>query len=554
MPTLPIAAWRGQGRLQEVTGPDLAFDDEELLTALESFGQQPCDTTVAEISHTTAGWPVAVYLWSTFGRGGLHPESSVSEYLDAEVLDPLPARLKEFLRDIAGLDVVNHELARHVTGLDDSAQLLHALRERSLLLGGADDDWYHPHALLHEHVRARLHAEDPRRLSGLHAKAAEWFFEEGYPEQAVKNAILSADTAVMGSIIWTAGRDALLRGRSSSARRWLDAVGEERISQSTRLSVTAGWTAMGQSDFSRVPHYLPPALASIPEGWMSDLDDRDLEPHLALLIATTGHGLSGARECAQLARRAHDAMFNQDPTRPLAKLIEGLNLALIGDPAAVPVLMRTAALATSLGVPTTSVEANAVLGLVYMADGEDTRACDAIETALALFAQYDLAVHPTASSVMALATVALRSVRGRTEELQQAIADLNARGEQAAELLPWYRPLAQRVLALACVRSGRPERGRMAVSPHDDHDDECALCHKFSVRVRHEEARTTPLARLTPAEMRVWDLLTSRLTLSEIAAELYLSRETVKSHTGSIYRKLGVASRREAQDLAETWT
>ncbi len=44
-----------------------------------------------------------------------------------------------------------------------------------------------------------------------------------------------------------------------------------------------------------------------------------------------------------------------------------------------------------------------------------------------------------------------------------------------------------------------------------------------------------------------------RMTLAEIGQTLFLSRETVKSHTASIYRKLNVQSRRQAQDLAETW-
>jgi len=54
--------------------------------------------------------------------------------------------------------------------------------------------------------------------------------------------------------------------------------------------------------------------------------------------------------------------------------------------------------------------------------------------------------------------------------------------------------------------------------------------------------------------MRVWGLLHGRMTLSEIGEALFLSRETVKSHTVSIYRKLGVSSRREAQDLADSWS
>jgi len=46
-------------------------------------------------------------------------------------------------------------------------------------------------------------------------------------------------------------------------------------------------------------------------------------------------------------------------------------------------------------------------------------------------------------------------------------------------------------------------------------------------------------------------MLLGRLTVVEIATELHLSPETVKSHVASIYRKLGVATRRQLQELAD---
>jgi LuxR family maltose regulon positive regulatory protein len=45
-------------------------------------------------------------------------------------------------------------------------------------------------------------------------------------------------------------------------------------------------------------------------------------------------------------------------------------------------------------------------------------------------------------------------------------------------------------------------------------------------------------------------LLASRHTQREIAADLYVSFNTVKTHTRAIYRKLGVTSRAEAIDRA----
>jgi LuxR family maltose regulon positive regulatory protein len=51
---------------------------------------------------------------------------------------------------------------------------------------------------------------------------------------------------------------------------------------------------------------------------------------------------------------------------------------------------------------------------------------------------------------------------------------------------------------------------------------------------------------LTAAELRVLDLLPTHLTLGEIADELHISRNTVKSQVAAVYRKLRAATRTEA--------
>jgi len=51
---------------------------------------------------------------------------------------------------------------------------------------------------------------------------------------------------------------------------------------------------------------------------------------------------------------------------------------------------------------------------------------------------------------------------------------------------------------------------------------------------------------LSEGEFRVLRLLASDLTQREIGAELYLTLNTIKSHTRSIFRKLGASSREEA--------
>ncbi len=53
---------------------------------------------------------------------------------------------------------------------------------------------------------------------------------------------------------------------------------------------------------------------------------------------------------------------------------------------------------------------------------------------------------------------------------------------------------------------------------------------------------------LTAAELRLLPLLCTHLTLKEISERLYLSRNTVKTQSASVYRKFGVNSRSEAVD------
>ena len=75
-------------------------------------------------------------------------------------------------------------------------------------------------------------------------------------------------------------------------------------------------------------------------------------------------------------------------------------------------------------------------------------------------------------------------------------------------------------------------------------------------RLRHvlvptwESHGSGPVEPLTERERDVLRLLPSRLTLREVASELYISANTLKFHLRAIYRKLGVDSRRSAVQAA----
>jgi LuxR family transcriptional regulator, maltose regulon positive regulatory protein len=56
---------------------------------------------------------------------------------------------------------------------------------------------------------------------------------------------------------------------------------------------------------------------------------------------------------------------------------------------------------------------------------------------------------------------------------------------------------------------------------------------------------------LTPAELRLLHFMPTHLSFREIAEQLVVSANTVKTQAQAIYRKLGVSSRAEAVACAE---
>ena len=70
-----------------------------------------------------------------------------------------------------------------------------------------------------------------------------------------------------------------------------------------------------------------------------------------------------------------------------------------------------------------------------------------------------------------------------------------------------------------------------------------------TLRARLSEERGPSVlgaSALTAAELRLLPMLATHLSFPEIAGELFLSRNTIKSQAMSLYRKLGASSRSQA--------
>jgi LuxR family maltose regulon positive regulatory protein len=80
-----------------------------------------------------------------------------------------------------------------------------------------------------------------------------------------------------------------------------------------------------------------------------------------------------------------------------------------------------------------------------------------------------------------------------------------------------------------------------------------ALLHSFPAEVTSSSSTTSSMVQieaLSQQELRVLRLLVAGLSNADIARELVVSTNTVKTHVKSIYRKLSVNSREEAREVA----
>jgi LuxR family maltose regulon positive regulatory protein len=124
-----------------------------------------------------------------------------------------------------------------------------------------------------------------------------------------------------------------------------------------------------------------------------------------------------------------------------------------------------------------------------------------------------------------------------------------SQASEAGELLSQALALAEPEDACGpFIAAGPPVRSALTVlvSP----SSRCAgfaghILDRFDGRLPRP-AGTQPAALLTDSELAVLRFLPSHMTNQEIAEALFLSINTIKTHLSSVYRKLGVANRRQA--------
>jgi LuxR family maltose regulon positive regulatory protein len=563
IPPLGLARLRAAGDLIEVRAGDLRFSCAELETFVRRItGSTLPGSALAELVHRTEGWPAGVYLAALSMRrrdnpGGLVEDLALSnqyilDYLSEEVLSGLPEEIRRFLIRTSVLERFTAPLCEVVTGTTDAAKVLEELERANLFLIPLDNDrrWFRYHHLFAPALRAQLAREEPGTEAPLHEMASAWLERAGLIEDAIEHAFAAgAPERVIGLIgeHWPTYVNA---GRHATIQTWLAQLGDDAIGRAPVAAICAAWHAAFVGDRHAVARWLATAESLEHAGPLPD-GTASVSSAAALIRAT--FGLDGLEQMLGSARIAAD--LETDPRSTwygLARLALGYSLYLAGrtHEAIEPLEQAAQSQAT---LPIVRILVLSVLSLVTGRLGRSAEAGDLADTARELVQ----ANYLTESAQASLAFTAAGAAYARSGRLEAARKELEHSlriRRPVRGLSPW--PTLDSLVALADLALAQDDRADarglyeeatdlLAVMPDEDSQVKADL-----ETIRQQLAQTGAAPShglpLTKRERTVLRLLQSKLSLAEIAGELFLSANTVKTHTRAIYQKLDVSARDDA--------
>jgi LuxR family maltose regulon positive regulatory protein len=557
-PQLSLARMRADRRVVTVTTTSLATTAREAAELLRAGGLTISDEEVNRLVERTEGWPAGLYLATLALRE--QPDASdagalfagddrlVAAYLRDELLRKLPRRTRDLFVHTSVLESLSGPLCDAVLERSDSTQVLDVAANANLLLFPLDrrGEWYRYHHLLREMLRFELQRREPELEPELHRRASRWYEEHGEVDAAISHAIAAGDSARVDALTWQAVPLFVSIGRTATVERWLEPFSPAEIAARPALTVSAAWAALTAGDMGLLNHWAAVASEHDPDELLPD--GTPVGAAAALLRATLAeHGIVRMGDDAASAFALDRA---GSPYQSVACYLEGAALRLQGQPAAARRRLEQGAAIGKLLTPAAHAHCLGQLALLAIADDDWPEADRFVQQVLDIVDRFELTERPAMAgplAVTALVRARLGDSAGARTCSKQALFLLS----MLTNVGPWIGIEARLLLARTALLLGDVPQARVLVREIDSLVALTPDAQYFEaplVELRQAtDADLIPLgvaaAPMTPAELRVLRYLPTHLTFAAIADELFVSRNTVKTHAISIYRKLGVSSR-----------
>lgn len=567
-PRLRLGRLRCEQGCLEIGPVDLAFSEDEAAELVGHAGLDLNGQAVRELVRRTEGWVTGLQLAARVLRARPDPASGLAEidgshgpiadFFRSEVLAHVSVETVRFLMRTAVLDRMCASLCDAVLNMSGSAVWLEEVSALGLFVAPDDErgTWFRYHRLFQETLRAELRRREPGEDLHILREAARWYDDHGAHEQAITHAVAGQDRFLTARLIVTHGH-AIDRAGLRMLRRWLEGFGEDLFDDYPPLAVVASWVAASTGDPARARRALLIAERLPFEGPLLN-GSASYEAAIAGLRAFLAP--DGIDRMLADAERAAQLEPPGSQWHPVAALTLGVAKWFTGSSEDAARAFEQAA---RFGRGERRPGAACALGehaLMAAADGDWSRAHACAQQALSLVMVGELSQHISSLPVYAAsARVALH--RGDTQRAWRALREaLRLYHDPSPVALPWLAVQAAVVLGevfnglgnvAAAEKMLRESRQHLALlatkgilpAAVDD------LATRVAGHTWREDVADT--LGLTSAELRVLELLPTYYTLNEIAHELGVSRNTIKTHVGAIYRKLHAASRAQAVRCAQ---
>lgn len=554
-PELPLARWRASRWVLEVGIDELTMSETEAAALVHAAGAVMAPELVEQVVERTEGWPAGIYLSAlaqgfdvdAVGSG----ELAIADYLLDEVLRSFDDADTQFLIRSAVLFELSPSTCDAVLERADSAVRLERMARTNSFVRRVGPESYRYHQLFGDLLLAELRKREPGVDRALHRRASEVMEGVGDVDAAIVHAHAAGDRERAASLIWRFTAPYVGSGRSASLARWLAAFEPAAIAASPNLAMAAAWVAFTEGDPGETARWST-VLRSHDAGARL-ADGVVLGPLLALVDALVSRQGLGAT--LRDAERAYDELPAVSPYRVLACAVASVAARLTGD------TTRARALASEgieLGMlfPATHAHCLAHAARLDADDGRWSRARSLADEALAIVATYGFEERPAMCLVYATAGAVhthdgATDARDLLEHGAWLVATLNGVARFVA--LDARILLARSFALMGDLDEARRllDEARGEIEDMVDPGGLPALVDQVRDRIVAAELPLGVSASpLTPAELRVLRYLPTHHSFAEIATELFVSRNTVKTQAIAVYRKLGVTSRGDAVERA----
>ncbi len=595
LPPIALARLRTQGQVTQIRATDLRFTTSEVTTFFNMHSEHHVSVENIEmLEQRTEGWIAGLQLvlqalqgldatqTADFIATFAGDSGDIADYLLEEVFHRQPEHIQTFLLQTSVLDRFCAPLCDILLNADEneispkshsvlsSQTILDTLEQANLFLVPLDAKhyWYRYHHLFADVLRRQR----TRDVSKLQQRAALWFEQEGMLDEAVKFLLAAKDVERAAHLV-EIHAEKLFWERSdlTTLLSWFEQLPEHIILTSPRLCLSHAWVLSEmhtdqntliasrlRATATLLEEEAPPFLSSTEGNKYSDERQRMLAEHniLSARMLSQQGNISDARNLCQQALDQLSEKYG---------LLRGIALAMY---AFVEQDINTVSSLLTQSIALCQAAQNRYFAAIFTGNLIEILLVQGqLHSAKRAFKRVLSTPDKHAGPEIGMMCVSIAMVYLEQNDLQTAEAYLSEGIECCRPFDAWAGVVLTGFLRLARIRSIQNNtdaayelleeaaqfeaRSRMSQIPFP--------VPNLKTEREKIEKNTSPFSLLsypltdplTKQEMKTLRLLTTTLTIPEIAVELVVEVSTVRTHIKRLYNKLDAHTRLEAVQRAK---